>query len=523
LLPLLALLFVYAVTRTGWQFKIPSLGHKLAALTKPADLRDVFTGTWSLARVQALLTGPTASPRSHAAMVRAEALFTRWYGEGLWTPKAFDRSLQLAVIYPLLWLLAVWVVTGTGRISEVTLFPDDVSWWKRALVVPLGLSMTLVVKVLQARRNVRAPEKLAHNLLVHLHTFNLSSIAFVAGIPFSGSASLAAATGFALAAVVVGAVAGAVAAFVCSAVAVAIAVVGPVTGPNAPSGSGSLIGAFAFFTAVAMGVAYWFLQSKTQDFLRTRAPNVALIWVGGTWAIWLGAAVALAPLLATKPQHIYVDQQAFLLLFFMGLLPVWNAMLDLISVGVTRWLLRRYLRTGNGWAWMFLLDMTIALALAALLFFGVMAILKWMQTLGWGVDAKELIRRFQADPTDPQVTWITWMALTNVLPTLLHLGLGCAGLLGSWLMRDEAFARRLNELREAPVPSPIVGIEAPAKTAASAPMKLAQGLSEPQAAKLLNWVYFDGWLAIAFPFAVAFAVWPLWPRLMTWPLALLVP
>lgn len=241
----------------------------------------------------------------------------------------------------------------------------------------------------------------------------------------------------------------------------------------------------------------------------------------------LGAAAALTPRLAVEVAFVDAGDLAFVLLFFMGLLPVWNALLDLASVGVTRWLLRRYLRSGSGWVWMVLLDMAVAIGLSALLFFGVLAMLKGMQALGWGVDAKELIRRFLADPTDPQVTWITWMALTNILPTLLHLGLGCAGLLGSWLMRDEAFARRLNELREAPAPSPILGIEAPAKATATAvaaaPMKLAQGLSEPQAAKLLNWVYFDGWMAMVLPFLVAVSLWPMWPKLMTWPLAMLAP
>lgn len=507
LLPLLALLFVYGITRTGWQFKIPSLGQQLASLTKPVDLRDVFTGTRSLTRVQVLMTGPTPSTQSHAAMVKAEVLFARWYGDGMWTPMAFDRSLLLAVVYPLLSVLVVWLTTGVGRTGLANWLPSDWALWMRVGAVGLMGLCGGVASWLQLVSN-RTPGRVISALYL-----GVIALAFFGFITFDAPGAIAFVVAFV-----------STSAFAVSNVFAAKVTVATAGASAFVVGYSTLWGfAGAFVCLVGIPVLLVFLQEKVRSKLQEISQCLALAWFVGTWFGWLTLATVVAPRLAEEVNRVDSSSVVFWVLFFAGILPVWNAILDLVSVNVTRWLLRRYLRTGNGWRSMVLLDMAVAIGLSALLFFGVLAMLKSMQALGWGVDAKDLIGRFRADPTDPYVTWITWMALTNVLPTLLHLGLGCAGLLGSWLMRDEAFARRLNELREAPVPSPIVGIEVPAKAAASAHTKLAQGLSEPQAAKLLNWVYFDGWLAIAFPFAAAFAVWPLWPRLMTWPLALLVP
>ncbi len=51
----------------------------------------------------------------------------------------------------------------------------------------------------------------------------------------------------------------------------------------------------------------------------------------------------------------------------------------------------------------------------------VIYILKWLQFCGWGIDAQEIYRRFLSSPWDSQTSWITLLALTNLLPTLSHL------------------------------------------------------------------------------------------------------
>lgn len=143
---------------------------------------------------------------------------------------------------------------------------------------------------------------------------------------------------------------------------------------------------------------------------------------------------------------------------------------------------------GACWTW------RLALLLTALLFWGVLAGFKALQALGWGVDAADMARRFRDDPHAPEVNWILWMALTNLLPTLLHLCLACAGLWSGWLMRDEVFAAALRASASA---APMTGLVAttgaalPALAATPKPFTLAAPLLPAQAQKLMNWVYID--------------------------------
>lgn len=170
---------------------------------------------------------------------------------------------------------------------------------------------------------------------------------------------------------------------------------------------------------------------------------------------------------------------------------------------------------------MVVFDILLAVLLTVVLFDGVLGLLMLLQYWGWGIDAAATVRLMRNDPTDPQVQWILWMALTNVLPTVLHLGLACAGLWSGWLLRDAALVQALNEVRlPAPAPEPalIIGISGPrpayVPAARPAPLQLSRPLSSSEAAKLVNWVWFDSRVAALVPLALVLACWPLWLMLM---------
>ena len=157
----------------------------------------------------------------------------------------------------------------------------------------------------------------------------------------------------------------------------------------------------------------------------------------------------------------------------------------------------------------------MALLLTVLLFWGVFAGFGLLQHWGWGVDAAAMVHRFRHDRGDPQVSWVLWMALTNVLPTLLHVGLACAGLWSGWLLRDDVFA---SALRAKSKPGAPTGLLTAAGTAqpgrAPTTLSLQAPLQKPEAVKLMNWVYVDFWLAVLLPFCLLLAAWPAWQWLM---------
>jgi hypothetical protein len=274
-----------------------------------------------------------------------------------------------------------------------------------------------------------------------------------------------------------------------------------------------LVYAVACACAGAVGFAIYFLTEEIKSRWPGRWLGLLLyffvLFAVATLAAWLG------PRVAKDTRLLQADTPSFVLLCFLCLLPLFNAVFDVLSLAATRWFLQRHLKRGGGWLWMTLADLLLAALLTALLFFGVFALLHALQALGWGVDAPGMLARFRQDPAAPEVSWILWMALTNVLPTALHLSLACAGLWSGWLRRDPALAASLH--LQPPKPSPLLAADMrvlPQPGGAHKPLLLQEPLLAAQAQKLWNWVYVDFWLAAALPGCLALALWPVWPQLL---------
>ena len=167
------------------------------------------------------------------------------------------------------------------------------------------------------------------------------------------------------------------------------------------------------------------------------------------------------------------------------------------------------------------MDIGVAVLLTVLLFWGVIAGFGVLQAWGWGLDAAAMTAKFRDDPSDASVQWVLWMAATNVLPTLLHLCLACAGLWSGWLLRDAGFAAALQKLVPvAPATGLLTagGLPLAASTAALPSLALSAPLTAAQAQKLVNWVCVDFWLATALPRGVVRALWPAGRWLLQWAL-----
>jgi len=116
------------------------------------------------------------------------------------------------------------------------------------------------------------------------------------------------------------------------------------------------------------------------------------------------------------------------LLLFLGFLPLLNGAADFASVGLTRWLLRRGVR-GN-LAWHAGLDALSALAVLLGLGFAIIATVHLARPAG-GAPLIDLAALF-ADLRDPAAArdyyWLYFCFFSTLLPTALHLGVGCFGL-----------------------------------------------------------------------------------------------
>ena len=66
-------------------------------------------------------------------------------------------------------------------------------------------------------------------------------------------------------------------------------------------------------------------------------------------------------------------------------------------------------------------DIGTAVLLTLSLYLVIVYTLELMQKFGWDIDARQVRQSFLADPWNSQSSWITLMAITNLLPTLAHL------------------------------------------------------------------------------------------------------
>ncbi|MEM6974360.1 MAG: hypothetical protein AAF577_16320 [Pseudomonadota bacterium] len=334
-----------------------------------------------------------------------------------WSGLLFDLTLVLAVVYPVFLLILQWIWTGeAGQIGSLVVLPANDDWVLRGLI-----AVALIVSVCFATLSNHASRREAH---AREWLFFLFAIALAGAVALALTVAVASALAvagtvafvFAAAGAGAGAVAGAVAG--AGAVAVAVAVAGAVAGASA--------GASAFAVAGAFTVAVAFAFASAWIGRRIQRPAMAL-WLLVVVLIAMTAVEAAATVI---PDERSEDVRSSLL--FLALLPLANATADFLSIGLTRYLLRRSLAE-RGWRRFFEWAIDLALGLVILLALGTAIILggHWIR-LGGGTPIMDVAGTLQGLATDPWAyAWLIAGMATTVIPTLLHalLGATAAGVL----------------------------------------------------------------------------------------------
>jgi hypothetical protein len=338
-------------------------------LTKALDRVDVFFGD------------PGRNDKSWFA--RALGLETPG---ARWTAPAFDRCLLLALLYPIVTIIAVWALSGHAGVAE---------WALVALVGALAFAVALA--------------------FVGAGTF---AVSLVGAIAFAFALTLVRAGTFA--ATVVGAD--------------AFAGVGTFAFAVAFAFGFALV--FALTVAVAvLAISDWSVRTSRQGaflslfFVATTIATFVNVWFSASSEVW----PSVGPL--------------FLVL---GVLTLVNAPFDWFAIGLTRGLLRRGLApTGLGPFFYAAVDAIVAPPVVVLVaFVTVFAVQTFndIAVLRAGSDARflplgPLYERLETRPGDPEFWWVWLTLFSTLIPSALNLCIAAASLLrglpifNGWIVR----------------------------------------------------------------------------------------
>ena len=145
-----------------------------------------------------------------------------------------------------------------------------------------------------------------------------------------------------------------------------------------------------------------------------------------------------------------------LLIMFFALLPLANAPLDWLSLGLTRGLLRKGLALGGTW-WIFVISIADILAAGGLMFplaavtAATVSLANWAAVSGGGealVPVLPLLRGMGNNPTDPAFYWVYLMLFSTLIPSIIHIIGGLVGLALACLELVFNSARRAQEFIE---------------------------------------------------------------------------
>ena len=282
-----------------------------------------------------------------------------------WTAFSYDRCLGLAVAYPLMSLLIVWLVSGITGPAETALALDpDLPNLKRAV---MSLSMFAII--------------FSVAMILRAERIHIKIICFVLGLAASQAVVVAEAS------------------FGIGVLAFAIAIAGTVAVAihRFERHKGWALTAFTILLLASLPMIVWFVQG-----LYGQKGDVPISWI---------------------------------LLVFLGALPLLNAIFDWTSLGFTRALIRRGLEKHGWWPVIYaFIDLAIAslmllLLMGATIFY--IQILNQALLMAGGPPAFEFTPLMQAlrdDPVSPALWWLYITIFTTFLPSLFNLALGGAAL-----------------------------------------------------------------------------------------------
>ena len=355
-----------------------------------------------------------------------------------WTAPAFDRCLLLALIYPAVTIVGVWIWSGHVGVAERVL-----GLWEAPAENLLGglmrsaFGLGLVSAIYSGWRARRAERTLAK--LLWFGAFFVSgavSGSFSVAVAFTVSVGVAVAVALAGGGAVPGAVG------VAFAFAVAFALAG--------AGAGVFAAAFAVAFGVAVPVA---VAVAVAVLVAIRAISDWSVKTGcqGAFLILFFLAATLAAFAGVyflSSLQNWRGVGALLLIFVV--LTLVNAPFDWSAVGLTRALLRRGLAPGGlGPFFYAAVDAIVAPPVIALLaFVAVFAVQTFddIAVLRAGAQARTwplgpLFEGLETRPRDPEFWWVWLMLFSTLIPSALNLCIAAASLirglpiLNTWIVK----------------------------------------------------------------------------------------
>lgn len=374
------------------------------------------------------------------------------------TWRLYDRALLFAVVYPLLLIVAQWVVTGFGaRVGSFALLPEALFWPARVMAL-LAIVVVTVATI--------------HNRRVDASRMANSQVSLVILAVFAVSITIAGFSRTPFAMMLVGPFGSVLIAAFFFASALAAALILATIHAIAPLIVGAFAGAFAFSTAFALSVivalAATLIGSKilVGAMIVTGAVALAAVFALGRLdmhgkqrlARVLLTLVLLAGLLILAMVFNWeaVPEVYRILFLFMAVLPVFNALFDVMSFAFTLSLVRLGMASPRPWLWG-LADLGLAcilfLALGATLVL-VVHVLNLLAGVPF-IDLQALFGGIHDRPSD--YIWLYLTLFSTILPTSLHAVIALISLQG-WCPRY--FRSRLSDWIANSPQSPLYAIGA---------------------------------------------------------------
>ena len=385
---------------------------------------------------------------------------SRFFGSRAFSIKSYELCLTWAFFYPIILGLLFWLGSNQD-ISGFGLFPqiEEGRFWKAPLIPILIVGMTYSFYKFYKEYGVKG--------LIWLAFTVAFAVAFAFAVAVDGAFAVAFAVAVAVAGAVAFAVAGAgavafafavaVAVAFAGAVAVAVAVAGAVAGAVAFAFAGAGAGAGAFAVALvvafafALAFAFAFAILITYSYFLKKG-NRLLFYI-----LYFSFLVVCIGVFLAQP-WLPVNELSFGILLFLVVLPIINSILDWLSLGVTRLLLKKSLRapTHIKKAGYYLLDFVAALITLLVLIFSLFLVIKGM-SLAAGLSALEqpayylgaLWQRIDSRPVWQTLLspdgWVFMMIFSTFLPSLLH-GLAFGGFLLTITQPDRSKISRFAEV-----------------------------------------------------------------------------
>ncbi len=386
-----------------------------------------------------LLAGGRASDIYASLLARALDWLDRFYGDGnrpsgagyaTLTGPSLDRSLAIALVYPIVTLIIVWYITGiSGPLEQALGMPNLVADPLRRLLS--GASLIGVVGACWWSLSSPVGQRLVMwHLMMRWTVGGVAMLgALHSAIAFAGSeavvVTLAVAVAFAFVILSAGSVAIALAVAVAFAVSAAVGVASAGEFPDTEAAARALAIA-SIDSGLAAGAVAVAFASAAAFLLYRLLTQALLIWLLPLFCLAL--LVLIVGAVHWMPQWIDMSQRPnWTLLVFLGALPIINALFDWFSLGITRFLLRR----GQGKTGLQpVLYAALDLLTAAIMLAGVMLVsLAYVQLMNIAagfviVDVDALLKTLRTDPGNPTVWWIYATIFTTMIPSLVNLFLG---------------------------------------------------------------------------------------------------